>query len=447
MLWNKDSDMHRLARQRPWWETAAVFIGLLAFINAASAAMYLGNRWYQSWRPSGNEIYVMQALDVKLFSRPDLAVAAVRMVLHYALSGTATPFGAPMVAPPYLKEEAEELLDLVLELHEENPAISVPDLWAILSGKALARLGGPNITIRRGREGPEEIHAPEEEFLQIAPSLVPEDKRDVLSMKRLLAHQGFSLEQIVALISCYRNIGFHACANFHTKEEVKPHMARNRNIIGPDTSNFNLPDLIDKCTLDPYVFGGEYFDLLLDYDWKQAGIFKKSDSYRCSGKDRRREVVLLDPFSEQSLEAEKRRMEAAQKAASTLDDATRSRSGVVLSKDGSLYGRTGEAQFIKGSTHAAPDDDDDVKKATAEVAAAFDSANIEEDDGTVLDPCEHVSMRGTDIMLLDDALTRGWLYKFSDNEINYYAAVGEVFTTIQEHGYNVNNLHDSGRMT
>lgn len=374
-----------------------------------------------------------------MFSRPDLAVAAVRMVLHHALSGTETPFGNPMVAPSYLKEEAEELLELVLELHHENPAVSIPDLWALLTAKALARLGGPSVAARRGRDGPAE-DAAVEDLLQFPPSLVPEDKRDVLNLKRVLSREGFSLEQIVALAGCNRNLGYHEAANFHTKEEVKPMLKRQPSMMGPSTDHFHAPDLLEKSTLDPYVFGGEYFDLLLDYNWKPGGMFKKGSHYRCSQKERRRQVTLLDPFSEKTLETRRRHLERLARSAAALEGAKEDSQGEE--KTSGRFGRSGEAQFIPWAIKDKKED-----PVSEEVDRALESSIEVDDPGDVLDPCEHVSMRGIDVMLLDDALTRGWLHHFSEDEISFFSTVSDVFAFIQGRGHNANKLYETHRIT
>ncbi|EPY43375.1 hypothetical protein AGDE_00546 [Angomonas deanei] len=306
-----EEEQHRQARDYPWWRNGAIAVGLIVFVNVCSLAFYNGNRWYQSWRPSGNDIYINSSIDKLLFSRPDLAVVSVKCLLHHALTGTTTPFADPIVAPPGYKQEVDELVAFVEELHHNQPLYSIPDLWAMITCKALSRLGGPIITPYRGRE------ATSGTTVVFKESLVQENKRDVLNMKRVLVKQGYSLDQLVAIMGCLRSIGFHDSANFHTKEEIKPSF-RNTGVVGPKAGDFVIPDTTEKTTLDPYVFGSDYFDLLLDYNWKK-GIFSNSSVFRCSAKDKRRDIVLLDPFSARTAESIGELEKAKEKAQNDSD--------------------------------------------------------------------------------------------------------------------------------
>lgn len=365
------------------------------------------------------------------------------MLLHHALSNSQTPFGCPIVAPEEYKSEAEEIVDFIWNLNKEEPSYTFPDLWAMFTAKAMARLGGPNVVPYRGREDPPDFLT-REALLAFPPALVKESDRDVLNMKRVLSRQGFSLDQLVALIGCDRCIGFHDAAHFHTTQEVKPRMKRRPGTIGPNDDEFHLPDTIQKTTMDPYVFGGEYFDLLLDYNWRQPGVFTKrrDGEYRCSAKDRAREVTLLDPFSEKTLESQRRWTAAAEKAKETADEATRRTSGAVNDKKGMQGGgrfdRSGEAQFIPGVTQDTWNGEN--KGSQREADPSGDPDSEIERQGVAVDPCQHISMRGMDVMLLDDGLTKGWLYQFADNELDFYAAVTEIILDIQKRGHNVNNL-------
>ncbi|KAG5466928.1 hypothetical protein LSCM1_01105 [Leishmania martiniquensis] len=445
LLWwgYKETDLHRLARRRPWWETAVIFTGLLVFVNVTSLAFYLVNRLYQRWRPSGNELYIREAIDQRLFSRPDLAVVAVRMLLHHALSNTQTPFGCPIVAPENYREEAEEIVDFIWTLNREQPMYTFPDLWAMFTAKAMARLGGPNVAPLRGRDEHPEFMA-RNLLLAFPHSLIREDDRDVLNMKRVLSRQGFSLEQVVALIGCSRCIGFHDAANFHTREEVKPKIKRRPSMIGPSEDEFHLPETIQKTTLDPYVFGSEYFNLLLDYKWLQPGLLqqRKNGEYRCSAKERARQITLLDPFSEKSFESQRRRTEDAEKLQGSIDARDKRKSAMLGSSVGALGNgfsdRSGEAQFIPGVKSATRGDS--ARYRIREPDIAGDPDYEIERIALSTDPCEHVSMRGVDVMLLDDGLTKGWLHQFGENELEFYAAVAEVILDIQSRGHNRNKL-------
>ncbi|CAC9545959.1 conserved hypothetical protein [Leishmania infantum JPCM5] len=365
------------------------------------------------------------------------------MLLHHALSNTHTPFGCPIVAPENYREEAEEIADFIWKLSTDQPMYTFPDLWAMFTAKAMARLGGPNVVPFRGRDDPPEFMT-RDLLLAFPRSLVHEDDRDVLNMKRVLSRQGFSLEQVVALIGCNRCIGFHDAANFHTREEVKPKMKRRPGAIGPSDDEFHLPGTIQKTTMDPYVFGSEYFNLLLDYKWRQPGLFqqRRKGAYRCNAKERARQVTLLDPFSEKSYESQQRRMGPAEKARES-SNATDKRIPAALgdgdsAPDRGRFDRSGEAQFIPGAHSANRSDSAESSNREPDIAGDPD---YEAERGTVsVDACEHVSMRGVDVMLLDDALTKGWLYQFGDNELEFYAAVSEVILNIQGRGYNPNKL-------
>ncbi|EPY39765.1 hypothetical protein AGDE_04163 [Angomonas deanei] len=247
-------------------------------------------------------------------------------------------------------------------------------------------------------------------------------------MKRVLVKQGYSLDQLVAIMGCLRSIGFHDSANFHTKEEIKPSF-RNTGVVGPKAGDFVIPDTTEKTTLDPYVFGSDYFDLLLDYNWKK-GIFSNSSVFRCSAKDKRRDIVLLDPFSARTAESIGELEKAKEKAQNDSDSFYQKKNAVMSGENPEQlgkYGRTGEAQFIPGP------------KANEIVELSNDF--MDEEEGVSVDPCEHVSMKGIDVMLLDDGLTTGWLHKFSSSELEFYAAVTEVVLDIQNRGHNVNNLY------
>ncbi|SCU72884.1 peroxidase, putative [Trypanosoma equiperdum] len=430
LLWwgYKEGDLHRIARQRPWWENAAIFAGLLCFIQASSMCYYFGNRWYQAIRPSGNDLYINRAMDTKVFSRPDLSVAAVRMVIHHALSGAQTPFGVPMVYPEYMKPEAEELMEFILQLNHEQPMFSIPDLWALFSAKALARLGGPSISVHRGRSDPPN-DVPADQLLISTPSLVPESKRDVLNMKRLLSRQGFAVDEIVAMLGGIRNIGFHESSGFHTTEEVKPQMRRRPGVMGPEEDVYHIPDTPQKCTLDPYVFGSEYFDLLLDYNWKQnTSLFRRNGPFHCSENDRKREVLLLDPFSEQAMERERKRLQAEERARESVERAALKRHPSFDETTSITGGRDGEAQPISGVMSELNEDEGINVKSLVEVPE-FKS------------PCSSVSMREVDVLLLDDALLTGWMHRFSANEILFYDVFGTVMEKIQCRGYNLNSLY------
>ncbi|XQJ31279.1 Peroxidase, putative [Leishmania guyanensis] len=365
------------------------------------------------------------------------------MLLHHALSGTQTPFGCPIVAPENYREEAEEIVDFIWKLNKDQPMYTFPDLWAMFTAKAMARLGGPNVVPLRGRDDPPEFMT-RDVLLAFPRSLIHEDNRDVLNMKRVLSRQGFSVEQVVALIGCSRCIGFHDAANFHTREEVKPKMRWHPKVIGPSGDEYHLPGTIQKTTMDPYVFGSEYFDLLLDYKWRHPRFFQKGKSgeYRCNAKERARQVILLDPYSEKSCELQRRRVEAVERGRDGIS-ATDKRNSTAHGGSSSSLGdnrcdRSGEAQFIRGATGAKWSNS--MEGGNGEPQITDDPDYETECVAVSVDPCEHVSMRGIDVMLLDDGLTKGWLYQFGDNELEFYAAVSEVILDLQGRGHNLNKL-------
>eukprot|EP00796_Vickermania_ingenoplastis_P005366 gene5366-3861_t len=123
------------------------------------------------------------------------------MTAHHLLSAATTPFGSPMVVPPANEKAGAELQRLVDGWHAAYPERSVPDIWALVSHKATTSLGGPRVPLSIGRTAAD---SPLAKRLAVTPARIPEDCLDARRLKRLLADQGLSLEQMVALVGCDR---------------------------------------------------------------------------------------------------------------------------------------------------------------------------------------------------------------------------------------------------
>lgn len=439
MWWGyKQSDLHRLSRDRPWWENIALSFGTVGFVVVAAIAYYVGNRLYYYVRPAGNDLLVIQRLDEKVFSRPDLSVALVKMALHHIFSKTETPFAAPMVAPPELQDEALQLLHFIKELHKEQPQFSIPDLWVMATAKAVERIGGPALTALRGRKNQDSFE--DKDLLVFPPSCISDSARDVLSFKRMMSVSGYSFEEAIVALGAARSIGFHSVANIHFRESMKPANLRERfdeNFPSQETLMTQKEATMRKCSMDPFVFGGEYFTYLLDYIWEprveelnrdgsvkekkgilsKLTLFKTSSSpvnssesqglvapstrtyWTCSESKRRRVEQLVNPLSEEYLRKAKRKIELNAKQLREQEEQE-------------------ELERLQNGDQVSP----------------------------VISPCDHITMEAVDVMLMDDALTLGWLSKFSENELRYYGSFAKLMDKLFQKGYNANLLFNLKRV-
>lgn len=442
----KEADLHRLARQRPWWENMALISVTVGIVMVSAFAYYFGYRVYYAVRPAGNDLLVVQRVDEKVFSRPDLSVALLRMAMHHLFSNTQTPFGDPMVAPLELKQDAMELLSFIKELHKEQPQFSIPDLWALACVKAVERLGGPGVPPTVGRaSSSSSTSLKDDDLLKFPPSLLSDDTRDVSSLKRLFAMQKFSCDEAVAALAGARNVGYHAGFYSSLRREGPLAMKPNVGSIGAASHETLLTQqnpTMRKCTLDPFVFGGEYFNYLLDYHWFQVPVselavpqvpvarngeggaatpqpveqpsgsnqlsrwlrkaFGRShvakgpdaDVFRCFEDKRRRVEILVNPLSEDYIVTQKMKQTLNAKELREWE-----------------AGREAEREE-KGDQRANP----------------------------VVSPCGHITMQPIDVMLLDDVMTLGWVNKFSENELRFYNSFTKVLRKTVEMRYNVNGL-------
>lgn len=276
---------HRSAKQdAPWWKPFMIGGGMVVALNVVYLVFSGVGTWRQRRRLEDTHTLLTEDVEKQLRERPDLAVVVVRMTAHNLLSRASTSFGAPMVSPAHCKTEAEELAALVNRWHADFPTVSTPDLWALLSSKALMTLGGPRVPMTAGREQEGQLATTANEALAtttssgekpahaaivtISPSYVPERCGDVRQLKRVLSEEGLSLEQMVALLGVVRSLGPH-------EEDVSPTRHKHQS-AKLQASQLLLPH---QCTTDPQAYSNEYFQLLLNQTWKEeVGI---SGYYRC----------------------------------------------------------------------------------------------------------------------------------------------------------------------
>jgi hypothetical protein len=230
--------------------------------------------------------------------------------------------------------------------------------------------------------------------------------------------QGFSSDEAVAALAGSRNVGFHSGANIHSTTLMTPGILRernNRSVPSQETLFAKESDSKRTCSMDPYVFGGEYFNYLLDYHWEPHSVAQHASSsawsrlvsslqggskplpkdtvWTCSESKRRRVEVLVDPLSDAYVREQKIKLDMSAKE---LREYTTTKSDNALSKG------------------------DVIEPAVS--------------------PCDQISMEAVDVMLLDDAMTLGWITKFSENELRFYGSFGRVFEKILGKGYNANEL-------
>lgn len=443
LLWwgYKESDLHRLSRERPWWENIALIIGTVLVVLISALGYSFGNKIYYTIRPAGNDVYVVQELDAKVFSRPDLSVALVRMALHHLMTQAPTPFGAPMVAPPELKAEAEELLEFVKRIHAEQPQFSIPDLWALMCSKALERLGGPIVHPLRGRPHLD-AKGPKETLLTFPPNVVLTTQRDVLRFKRLLASQRYSVDEAVAALAGLRNIGYHPAvlgqvAAASGTESMRPATLVERVDKAHPTPETQLTAKVTtqrKCSLDPYVFGGEYFNYLLDYHWDEQPV--QSLKHPMDRRDGEGHTVS-SPSLWRTLIGQGSSASQAHSKVWTCSEGRRRRVDVLVDPLSEAYA---VREKMKRTLEPEEMEQWEAEQERARRENPFTAAQ-----GALVSPCDSISMEAIDVMLLDDAMTLGWVKKFSENEVKFYTSFGLVVDKILSKGYNVNELFNLKR--
>jgi catalase (peroxidase I) len=201
------------------------------------------------------------------------------MTIHHPMCEASTPFGAPMVAPPALKDEAEEVHQFLKSVRAKEPAVSMADLWVLASMYALSSLGGPLTLTKWGNR-----EASSEE-LDIRPAVIQETLTDINQFKKILCDQGFPLQEIAAMMG-HRTVGYHHFQLWTlpgaTSAEANPAYPEKR-----------------KCTADPLVFDNQYFINLTEKGWKPNKLKIPSHEileHRASGKQQPANVGKSMPF-------------------------------------------------------------------------------------------------------------------------------------------------------
>lgn len=270
----------RMAKaDQPWWFRFVVSGGTVVALNVC----YFSYSWIHQWRATRlfekKELLLLEDMTTVMQANPKLAAAAVQMVCHYLWSQVSTPFGAPMVASPFYQEEAMKLKGLVEQWQKQFPQLlSVADLWTLVSITALASVGGPRLapTVGRVDFADEKMNEPVNEnpsadgphvSIQIIPSFLDEQCRNVRDIKHLLVKDGHSLTTMVALFGLTRFIGLHP---YDKVAADTPNNAKRLSFFSKKkaarTSNAASYDLY-QCSSTPFHFSNEYFRLLLDCCW------------------------------------------------------------------------------------------------------------------------------------------------------------------------------------
>ena len=242
--------MSRQAKANPFWDRVSFAAYACVGALGCAATWYVGRRFYYSYlRRDGNTMWVEETVRDHMREHPKLSVAALKMTAHHVFADSKQPFGAPMLAPPELKRDAEEILDFLKTVQEKEPQVSMADLWVLASVYALSGLGGPQTTFKWGnREASGDV-------LEIAPSKVLESSYDALPAKKLLVSQGFAMQDIAALMG-HRTVGYHVTS-------LQPGEARR------------------KCTIDEFVFDNDYFiNLIENGPWVEPEVSKKAAAKR-----------------------------------------------------------------------------------------------------------------------------------------------------------------------
>lgn len=368
---NNNVIAHRVAKQdTPWWKPFIIGGGVVLVLNAAYLVFSGIGTWRKRRRLEDTHTLLTEDVEKKLRERLDLASTAVRMTAHYLLSNASTPFGAPMISPVHCKAEAEELAEMVASWHAAFPAVSIPDLWALVSSKAMVAVGGPRVPITAGRERrvcssgqtPRSKNASEEDHVVIlTPTHLPERCKNVRELKRVLSEEGLSLEQMVALLGVTRSLGPHEEGGNSTERDSKMSTSRERR-------SYYFPP--HQCTTNPHTYSNQYFQLLLGQKWKEEDV--APGYYRCR---------------------------------STSVD--------------------------RGSKLSVVSDNSETR-----------SSNNALHNSEIADPCSFVAMKSLDILLLEDAGTKAFVQRFSQNQNRMDYVVASLFDSIHQRGHNVNHIYE-----
>lgn len=243
----RPADPERQAKARPWWDHVLFTLGMVGGALAFAGCIWGTRRLYYMYRADGDDVYVMNTVREHMRRNPTLAVAMVKITVHHVFSNTKTPFGAPLVVPEELKEEASEILRVLRQVQRDQPQVSLADLWVLASCYALSGLGGPIADSRWGNRP----CASEDVPIVVTKPQIKESGRDVMLLKRLLVDQDFPCHEMVALVG-HRTLGCH---------------------LGSKT---------DRCTRNPVVFDNDYFINLKEHKWLSN---KKGDLFMCNDDD------------------------------------------------------------------------------------------------------------------------------------------------------------------
>jgi hypothetical protein len=456
-LFTSKHELHRTARMEPTFLNTRVVFFICAFSIGLNVSFYFGTRLLQ-WYRGKKDLILSAELDSLVFTRPDLSVALLKMNLHYIMSETSSPFGAPMVAPPTLKPEAEELARFVREKHIEHPHCSVPDMWVMLTRKASLRLGGPDIRITSGRKWPKydewERHNATEQsgsssksysedttnhnhhdanrdvpfceepaLVRIVSAAVADTERDIGRLKQVCASQGLSTQEIVALVGAIRNVGFHGGAEIHNSIVVKPTAEQLRGDVTKDVLQL-MPEALAapksnrKCSVDPYAFDGVYFTHLLDYKWEPVTDDTGEAPDTSKKPSRRRWFGILSAVEPTAPNApmlfkcdEDRRRRSKQTLVDPYSVENLKRPSTIITTE------EGKRELTR------------------------DELSIEEQEvKSEVDFCSNIRMEPIDVSLMDDAMCVGWIARLSNDETQFYSVVATLLQKIHERGYNKNLL-------
>lgn len=283
---------YRMAKaDRPWWLPYVSIGGVIIALNIG----YLSYSHFCQWRNTRHlekkEALLVEDMRRVMQGNPELAAASVQMVCHYLWSQSTTPFGSPMVSSADYRDEAMQLKALVKQWRREYPELcSVADLWALVCTAGLAALGGPPLPPTLGREDILEENRymvnskadPKgdtvDSSLRVTPSTFERTCRDARDIQRLLANEGLSLDQIVALFGLSRFTGFHsyqptAYDNVDEKGVNWFVPSNQKNVVLSDSRR---PSLY-RCSSTPFRYSNEYFRLLLNSHWEPVKSLEKKD--------------------------------------------------------------------------------------------------------------------------------------------------------------------------
>jgi hypothetical protein len=237
-----------------------------------------------------------------------------------------------------------------------------------------------------------------EALIAVTPSVLQDDRKDVLKIKRHLVQSGFGTDEITALLALVRGLGYHSSSGMRgalqLSDEQRAQRVSDPGFVGvAGVDELYLYESDRKCTTEPYIFGTQYFVNLLSYNWKKEN--RRGTLYRCREEDRRSLNIYINQFSSENFEE--------------------------------LIRRSGRVPMTE-----------------EEAAVAEDKLKGKIDAIRALGPCGRVSMEPIDLSLLDDGLIQGWMHRFIADEPRLFAVVSSAMDRILKSGYNLNNLRPAG---